>query len=83
MLVLRGNIVNRTYVEHKNLYISLFLPTTFGPIYLWSPVIEQYTVVALVVQVGGVVIARKRRGMIDDNIRLESVGYRTGSLVIS
>ena len=32
---LRGPIVNRTYGTHKNLpiYISLFLPTVFGPIY--------------------------------------------------
>ena len=33
VLVLRGGIVNRTYSTHKNLYIFLFLPTIFGPIY--------------------------------------------------
>ena len=26
-------LVNRTYGGHKNLYIHLFLPTIFGPIY--------------------------------------------------
>ena len=30
--LLRGTIVNRTYDAHKNLYISLFFPTIFGPI---------------------------------------------------
>ena len=36
--ILRGAIVNRTYGGHKNLDISLFLPTLFGPIYYRSPV---------------------------------------------
>ena len=31
--LLRGIIVNRTYGKYKNLYISLFLPTIFGPVY--------------------------------------------------
>ena len=31
-IVLRGTILNRTYGDHKNLYISRFLPTVFGPI---------------------------------------------------
>ena len=35
-LLLRGTLVNRTYGTHKNLYISLFLRTLFGPIY-YSP----------------------------------------------
>ena len=30
--VLRATIVNRTYGIHKNLYISTFLLTIFGPI---------------------------------------------------
>ena len=34
---LRGAIVNRTYGIHKNLYICLFLPTIFGPIYCGPP----------------------------------------------
>ena len=39
--ILWGAILNRTYSNHKNLYIFLFLPTIFGPIYyqVWSPVI--------------------------------------------
>ena len=36
----RESIVNRTYRTHNNLYISLFLLTTFGPIYCGPPVIE-------------------------------------------
>ena len=32
-MVLRGAIVSRTYVIHKNLYIYLILLTIFGPIY--------------------------------------------------
>ena len=35
----RGTIVNRTYGEHKNLCTPLFLPSIFGPILLWPPVI--------------------------------------------
>ena len=35
--VLRGTIVKRTYGMHKNLYISLFLLTRFGPIYYGPP----------------------------------------------
>ena len=31
--LLRGTKLNRTYGKHKKLYISLFLLTTFGPIY--------------------------------------------------
>ena len=40
-VVLRGTKVNRTYGTHKNLYISLFLLTIFGPTryLLFSPVI--------------------------------------------
>ena len=34
---LRGTILNRTYGEHKNLYVSLFVPTMFGPIYYGPP----------------------------------------------
>ena len=36
-LLLRGTIVNRTYCRHKNLYISLFLLTIFGPINYGPP----------------------------------------------
>ena len=32
-VLIRGTILNRTYGTHKNQYISLFLPTIFGPIY--------------------------------------------------
>ena len=35
--VLRGTILNRTYSTHKNLYISLFLLTIYGPIYYGPP----------------------------------------------
>ena len=35
--LLRGSIVNRTYGEHKNLYISLFLLAIFGPVYYGPP----------------------------------------------
>ena len=31
--VLRGTIVNRTFDAHKNLYVSLFFPRIFSPIY--------------------------------------------------
>ena len=31
-LLLRGTIVNRTYVTHKNLYIRAFVLTIFSPI---------------------------------------------------
>ena len=37
--LLRGAIVNRTYGTHKNLSISLFLQTVYGPVYSRSPVI--------------------------------------------
>ena len=37
ILILRGTIVNRTYGTHKNLYISLFFPTIFGPINYGPP----------------------------------------------
>ena len=37
LLLLRGTIVNRTYGTHKNLYIHLFSPTIFGPIYYGPP----------------------------------------------
>ena len=37
-LLLRGTIVNRTYnSRHKNLHISLFSPTIFGPINYGPP----------------------------------------------
>ena len=36
---MRGGTSNRTYGKHKNLYISLFLLTIFGPVLLRSPVI--------------------------------------------
>ena len=36
-ILLRGIIVNRTYGTHKNLYISVFLLTIFGPIYYGPP----------------------------------------------
>ena len=36
-LRLRGTILNRIYGAHKNLYISLFLLTVFGPIYYGPP----------------------------------------------
>ena len=32
IISLRGTILNRTHGRHKNLYISLFLLTIFGPI---------------------------------------------------
>ena len=35
--LLRGNVLNRTYGRDKNLYISLFLLTMFGPIYYGPP----------------------------------------------
>ena len=35
--LLRGTIVNRTYGKHKSLYVNLFLPTIFGPIYYGPP----------------------------------------------
>ena len=35
--LLRGGMVNRTYGTHKNLYISFFLPTVFGPINYGPP----------------------------------------------
>ena len=31
--LLRGTLLNRTYGLYKNLYISLFLLTIFGPVY--------------------------------------------------
>ena len=31
-VLLRGNIVNRTYGIHKNLYVNPFLLTIFGPV---------------------------------------------------
>ena len=37
VVLLRGTILNRTYGLHKNLYISLFLLTIFGPIYYGPP----------------------------------------------
>ena len=36
-LPMRGTILNRTHGTHKNLYISLFLLTIFGPIYYGPP----------------------------------------------
>ena len=36
-ILLRGTILNRTYGTDKKLYISLFLPTIFGPIYYGPP----------------------------------------------
>ena len=33
VLVLRGTILIKTCDQHKNLYITLFLPTPFGPDY--------------------------------------------------
>ena len=35
--LLRGTIVNRTYVTHQTLYIYLFALKTFGPIYYGPP----------------------------------------------
>ena len=32
MFLFRGNIVNRTYGTHKNLYIFLYLLPMFGPV---------------------------------------------------
>ena len=37
VLLLRGTIVNRTYGTHKNLNISLFLLTIFGPVNYGPP----------------------------------------------
>ena len=37
LILLRGTTLNRTYGTHKNLYISLFLLTTFGPVYYGPP----------------------------------------------
>ena len=36
-LLLRGTLVNRTHVGHKNIYNDLFFPTIFGPIYYRPP----------------------------------------------
>ena len=36
-VLLRETILNRTYGTHKNLYISIFLRTVFGPIYYGPP----------------------------------------------
>ena len=36
-LLLRGTIVNRTYGTHKNLYVSPFLLTIFGPVNYGPP----------------------------------------------
>ena len=35
--LLRGTILNRTYGPHKNRYISLLLPTIFGPVCYGPP----------------------------------------------
>ena len=37
VLFLRGEVLNRTYGTHKNLYVSLFLLAIFGPIYCGPP----------------------------------------------
>ena len=37
VLLLRGTILNRTYVTHQKLYIYLFLRTMFGPISCGPP----------------------------------------------
>ena len=37
IIQLRRGVLNRTYGKHKNLYISLFLVTIFGPIYYGPP----------------------------------------------
>ena len=37
ILLLPGGVLNRTYVTYKNLYISLFLITIFGPTYYGPP----------------------------------------------
>ena len=33
LVVLRGTIIIRTFDQHKNLYITVFLLTVFGPDY--------------------------------------------------
>ena len=40
---IRGTIENRTYGTHKNLYISLFLRTIFGPVYYDPPYYQKYS----------------------------------------
>ena len=35
--LMRGAILNRTYGTHKNLHVSLFLQTAFGPVYYGPP----------------------------------------------
>ena len=45
ILYMRGTVVNRTYGADKNLDISLFLLTTFGPIYYGPPLIIRGTVI--------------------------------------
>ena len=37
VLCIRGTMLNKTYGTHKNLYVSLFLLTIFGPIYYGPP----------------------------------------------
>ena len=37
LILVRGTIVNSTYVTHKNLYVSPFLLTVFGPINYGPP----------------------------------------------
>ena len=37
LFLLPGTIVNKTYGTHKNLYVSLFLPTIFGPVNYGPP----------------------------------------------
>ena len=51
--LLRGTILNRTYGEYKNLYISLILLTIFGPIYYGPP---YYQVVVLPAMLGNFVL---------------------------
>ena len=44
-MLLRGGIVNRTYVTRKKnyqVYIYLLSPTILGPIYYGPPVIAEY-----------------------------------------
>ena len=44
VLLVRGTMVNRTYGTHRNLHISIFLLTIFGPIYYGPPYYREESV---------------------------------------
>ena len=47
-MILRGNLVNRTYGKNKNLYISVFFTTIIGPVYYGPPYWQQLIRVILI-----------------------------------